>query len=132
MPDHAETISGRIEAAAAVGMQPAVWADLQPDRIAIYDYTGQNRSFGELNANANRIARLLRSAGLRPGADEIAYIVSNCEAKVLFADARVAEAVESAAPRCPDLVLKVCIGGAIGRRAAGCASSGRAPTTCAT
>ena len=43
-------------------MQPAVWAALQPDRVAIYDYTGQDRTFGELNANANRVVRLLRDA----------------------------------------------------------------------
>ena len=62
-----EDLGRRVDAAAAVGMQPAVWAELTPDRVAIYDYTGQNRTFGELNANANRIARLLRHAGLKSG-----------------------------------------------------------------
>ncbi len=66
----------RIEAAASTGMQPAVWAALQPDRVAIYDYTGQDRTFGQLNANANRVARLLRKAGLKSG-DAVALACSN-------------------------------------------------------
>jgi len=143
-----ESIAARMEEAGSVGMQPAVWAELQPDRIAIHDFTGQNRTFGGLNANANRVVGLLRGAGLKPGdavallctnraefcdvlfgvlragmrctpvnwhltGDEIAYIVQDCEAKVLFADARVAEATELAAPQCRDLLLKVSIGGNI-------------------
>ena len=95
----------------------------QPERVAIYDYTGQDRTFGELNANANRIVRLLRGAGLKAGdavallcsnraefvevlsgclrggyrltpvnwhltADEIDYIINDCEAKALFAETR--------------------------------------------
>ncbi len=129
-------------------MQPAVWAELQPDRIAVYDYTEQNRTFGELNAMANRVARLLRDAGLRKGdsvallcsnraefcdvllgalrtgiritpvnwhltGDEIAYIIDDCEAKALFADSRVAEAAEIAAPQCRQLRIKVAIGDTI-------------------
>lgn len=57
-------------------MQPAVWAELQPDRVAIHDYTGQNRTFAGLNANANRIARLLRATGLGTG-DAVALLCSN-------------------------------------------------------
>src|SRR5579863_3401831 len=143
-----EALGRRVNEAARVGMQPAVWAELRPDRVAIHDYTGQDRTFGELNANANRVARLLRSAGLRAGdsvalacsnraefcdvllgvlrvgmrctpvnwhltADEIAYVVRDCEAKALFADARIATAAASAAAQCPDLMLSVAIGGAI-------------------
>jgi len=143
-----EALAREIEVAAGVGMQPAVWAEHQPDRIAVYDYTGQDRTFGELNAQANRIACLLREAGLSPGdsvalvctnraefcdvllaalrtglrctpvnwhltGDEIAYIVRDCEAKALFADIRIAEAVTAAAPQCPRLRLKVSIGGHI-------------------
>ena len=135
--------------AAEVGMQPALWARLQPDRVAIYDDAGQDRSFGQLNAYANRVARLLRQAGLKAGdsvalacsnraefcdvlfgalriglrltpvnwhltADEIAYVVKDCEAKAFFADARIAQAAEAAAAQCPDLVLKVAIGGEVG------------------
>src|SRR5579871_4238986 len=122
-----DELQNRVETAAEVGMQPAVWADLQPDRVAIYDYTGQDRTFGALNANANRVARLLRAAGLKPGdavalacsnraefcdvlcgvlrvgmrltpvnwhltGEEIGYVVRDCEAKVFFADVRIAEA----------------------------------------
>lgn len=143
-----EQLGSRVNEAAKVGMQPAVWAGLQPDRVAIYDYTGQDRTFGELNANANRVGRLLRAAGLRAGdsvalacsnraefcdvllgvlrvgmrctpvnwhltADEIAYVVNDCEAKAFFADARIAAAAETAAGQCPDLVLRIAIGGAI-------------------
>ncbi|MGE0621424.1 MAG: AMP-binding protein [Pseudomonadales bacterium] len=71
-----DVLASRIEEAARVGMQPAVWAELQPDRVAIYDYPGQNRTFGELNANANRISRLLRASGLGAG-DAIALLCSN-------------------------------------------------------
>ena len=141
-----EELGRQVNAAAQVGMQPAVWAALQPDRVAIYDYTGQDRTFGELNANANRVARLLRSAGLKAGdsvalacsnraefcdilfgvlrvgmrctpvnwhltGDEIAYVVQDCEAKALFADVRIAGPARIAEPQCPNLVLKVAIGG---------------------
>src|SRR5580693_6643151 len=65
--DALAALEAEVNAAAAVGMQPAVWARRQPDRVAIYDYTGQDRSFGALNANANRVARLIRQAGLKAG-----------------------------------------------------------------
>jgi long-chain acyl-CoA synthetase len=71
-----EDLGRRINAAAQLGMQPAVWAKLQPDRVAVYDHTGQDRTFGQLNANANRIARQLRQAGLRAG-DSVALACSN-------------------------------------------------------
>jgi long-chain acyl-CoA synthetase len=71
-----EELGRRVDAAAQFGMQPAVWAELQPDRIAVYDYLGQARTFGELNANANRIARLLRASGLKAG-DAVALACSN-------------------------------------------------------
>jgi long-chain acyl-CoA synthetase len=143
-----EALAARVNAAAQSGMQPAVWAELQPGRVAIHDYTGQNRTFGQLNANANRVARLLRQAGLQPGdsvalacsnraefcdvlfgalrtglrltpvnwhltGDEIAYVVQDCEAKAFFADVRIARAAETAAAQCPNLQLKIAIGGPI-------------------
>jgi long-chain acyl-CoA synthetase len=146
--EHMEALAAVMEDAAEVGMQPAIWAELTPDRVAVYDCTLQNRSFGELNANANRIARLLRAVGLQPSdsvalacsnraefcdvllavlrtgmrctpvnwhltGDEIAYIVNDCEARALFADSRIAEAIAIAAPQCSDLALKVAIGGEI-------------------
>ena len=45
-------------------------------------------------------------------ADEIAYIVGDCEAKAAFFDARVG-AAEAAAALCPQLKVKVAIGGPI-------------------
>jgi long-chain acyl-CoA synthetase len=143
-----EELGRQVTEAAQSGMQPAVWAQLQPDRVAIHDYTGQNRTFGELNANANRVARLLRQAGLKAGdsvalacsnraefcdvlfgvlragmrctpvnwhltGDEIGYVVQDCEAKAFFADARIGKAAGIAAAQCPNLTLKVSIGGAI-------------------
>jgi long-chain acyl-CoA synthetase len=137
----------RLAEAAQVGMTLAVWADLKPDATFIHDPDGRTRTFGEVNANANRIVRLLRKAGLKAGdavalvctnraefvevlgacqrsglritpvnwhltADEIAYIVQDCEAKALFADAKVA-ASGPAAHLCTGLVAKIAIGGDI-------------------
>ncbi|WP_374574264.1 AMP-binding protein [Phenylobacterium sp.] len=136
-----------LAAAAPVGMIPSIWARVQPDRVAVHDPSGRTRTFGEVNANANRIAKLLRAAGLKAGdslalvcsnraefievlaatkrtgiritpvnwhltAEEIAYIIQDCEAKAVFAEARIA-AAGPAADMCPDVVLKVAIGGEI-------------------
>lgn len=126
----------------------SVWASVKPLSTAIYDPFGRTRTFSEINANANRIARLIRKSGLAPGdaaallctnraefvevfaatlrtgiritpvnwhltPEEIAYIVDNCEAKALFADARVAAAARYASEACPALRLKTSIGGEI-------------------
>jgi long-chain acyl-CoA synthetase len=134
-----------LKAAAQIGMAPAFWAQRQPDKPAVFEISGRTRTFGELNARANQIARLLRDQGLRPGdavallcpnraefvdvlfatqrcglrmtpvnwhltPDEIAYVIDNCEAKALFADAAVPGAAQAAA-QCPALTLKVAIGG---------------------
>jgi long-chain acyl-CoA synthetase len=96
----------------------AEWALRTPDRIAIASEAG-SRTFAELDANANRLARALRARGLVPGdpvallagnrpefvetwlacqragyrltpvnwhltADEVAYIVDDCDAKALI------------------------------------------------
>ena len=137
----------RLAEAAQSGMTLSVWADVHGDKTYIHDPSGRTRSYAEVNANANRIARLLREAGLKKGdavallcsnraefievlaatrragfrvtpvnwhltGDEIAYIVNDCEAKALFADARVAGAA-AAADACPKLIVKVAIGGPI-------------------
>lgn len=134
----------RLDDAARVGMTLAVWADTQPDRIAVHDPSGRLHSFAKVNANANRLARLLRSRGLKPGdslalvcsnraefvevlaatlrtgirltpvnwhltADEIAYIIRDCDAKAIVGDARVAAMAEAAAA-CPDVLLKLAVG----------------------
>ena len=44
--------------------------------------------------------------------DEIAYIINDCEAKVLVGEARVAS-VGPAAEQCPNVVLKLAVGGDI-------------------
>jgi long-chain acyl-CoA synthetase len=134
-----------LKAAAELGMAPAFWAARQPDKVAIFEMSGPTRTFGALNANANRIARLLRARGLKPGdsiallcpnraefvdvlfatqrcglrmtpvnwhltPEEFAYVIDNCEARALFADASVAGAAQ-AAVQCPRLTLTVAIGG---------------------
>jgi long-chain acyl-CoA synthetase len=141
------TLDERLAEAAQVGMQLAVFADVYGDKTFIEDPSGRPHSYREVNANANRIARLLRGAGLSKGdavalvcsnraefvevlaatrrsglritpvnwhltAEEIAYIVNDCEAKALFAEQRIAAAGPAAA-ECPNLVLKVAIGGPI-------------------
>ena len=140
-PDLAE----RVDRAADLGMAHAVWAELRPDAVAIHESGGRTQTWGGLNAGGNRIARLLRQAGLKSGdavalvcsnrfefcevlsgvlrvgmrltpvnwhmtAEEIAYVVNDCEAKALFLDTRVAGAGEIAG-QCPSLALKVAIGG---------------------
>ena len=50
--------------AANVGMSVAFWANRQPEALAIAAPSG-DRTFAALNANANRLARLLRARGLR-------------------------------------------------------------------
>lgn len=61
--------------AAAVGMSIAFTAHKAPDRPAILSERG-DRSFFELNAQANRLVRELRAAGLREG-DAVALVCSN-------------------------------------------------------
>lgn len=137
----------RLEAAAMVGMTTAVWAAEQPDKAAVIDPQGRARSFAQVNANANRIVRLLRGAGLKAGdavalvmsnlaefvevqaatlrggfritpinwhltVDEIAYILNDCEAQVVFGEARIA-ACAPAAAQAPGLKLKISLGGPI-------------------
>jgi len=60
------------------GMSVAHWAARQPDAPAIVTTGGPggDRTFAELNADANRLARVLRAHGLGPG-DGVAAMVSN-------------------------------------------------------
>jgi long-chain acyl-CoA synthetase len=140
-------LDDRLAAAAVNGMTLAVWADLKPDAVFIHDPSGRTRTFGEVNANSNRLVRRLRQAGLKPGdalalicsnraefvevlgatkrsglritpvnwhltAEEIAYIVQDCEAKAVIAEARVAAAGPAVA-QCPGVKVKLAVGGAI-------------------
>jgi long-chain acyl-CoA synthetase len=125
----------------------AVRAREAPDRLAFRSRDG-DRTFDELNAHANQLARVLRARGLREGdgvallcsnraefmetyfavqrsgmritpinwhltGDEAAYIVADCEAKALVADARFADAARQVAARCPSLVARLAVGGPI-------------------
>jgi acyl-CoA synthetase (AMP-forming)/AMP-acid ligase II len=110
-----------------------------PDKPAvIMASSGETVTFGELEARGNRVAHLLRDAGLRRGdhiavfienspqlleieagaeraglyyslintylgVDEVAYIVANCQARVLFSSAARRPVAEAAAARCPGL-----------------------------
>jgi len=132
--------------AGPLGMAIAVIARDDPDRLAVIAPKG-NRSYAELNANANRVARLLRAAGLKEGdgvallcsnrpefvevimgvmrcgmritpinwhlrPEEVRYIVEDCEARVLFAEADFTEAAELAM-EAPKMERGFAIGGEI-------------------
>ena len=129
------------------GMRLAHWARIQPEVLAVQSIWG-DRTFGELNANSNRLARALRARGLRDGdgvaivcsnrpefaevvhaclraglrytpvnwhltADEVAYIVGDCQAKALFGDTRFAELMTKAAALSPNATVRLAIGGEI-------------------
>jgi long-chain acyl-CoA synthetase len=64
-----------LTAHASVGMVSAFWAKKKSDRIAVRDRFG-TRSYAEANANANRLARVFRGAGLEPG-DGVALFCTN-------------------------------------------------------
>ncbi len=157
-----------VEVAAQCGMLSAVYAAQKPDRPALLSpeiltppdagpeslvagdlgrarQTPGERTFGELHANANRLARALRSAGLKAGdalalmcsnraefietflaamriglrvtpvnwhleTDEACYIVHDCQAKALVAEARFTPHFSGL----QNLSVKIAIGGAEG------------------
>jgi long-chain acyl-CoA synthetase len=137
---------GPIERAQRTGTLTALWAALQPDVPAILSERG-NRSYAELNANANKIVRMLRSRGVQAGdsiallcsnrpefievsqasnrsglritpinwhvtAEEAEYVINDCGAKAVFADARFGE-VAKAAVADGSTVVRIAIGGPI-------------------
>ena len=57
------------------GMTLAYHAQQAPERIAVISNFGE-RTFGELNARANQLARVLRDAGLQPD-DGVAMLLTN-------------------------------------------------------
>ena len=117
-----------------------------PDQPAIImASSGETVTFGEYEARCNRVAHLLREAGLRRGdhvavlmenstrlleieggaervglyytlvntylsADEVAYIVANSQAKVLFSSAAKQEVAAAAAAKCPGLERRLMTG----------------------
>ncbi len=70
-----ETFLERLLADQSVGMGVASWARVKPDATAVIDRFTR-RSWAQLNANANRLARLLRASGLEPG-DGVALFCTN-------------------------------------------------------
>jgi long-chain acyl-CoA synthetase len=133
--------------AAECGMTLAYRAARQPGYDAIVSEHG-NRTFDELNANANRLTRALRARAVKSGdaialmvanrpefvevvaasqrgglrftpinwhltADEAAYIVGDCEARVLVADARFAGVAREVASRTRGLRVQMAVGGDI-------------------
>lgn len=74
-PAEAETTTGQLFALAAKGMLFSHWAHRNGDRTALLS-PGGNRSFAELNGNANRLLAHFRAAGLVPG-DGVALLCGN-------------------------------------------------------
>lgn len=129
---------------ASVGMVSAFWAQVKPEATAVWDRFGAH-SYARINANSNRLARVLRGAGLMPGdgvalfctnraefiealnatrrsglrvtpvnwhlaADEIAYILNDCEARALIAETRF-DTIKNAAREARGLALRLSVGG---------------------
>src|SRR5712691_4642559 len=61
--------------AVATGMTLALNAERAPDRLAIICEHG-DRTFAELNANANRLVRALRARGITAG-DSVSLVCAN-------------------------------------------------------
>ena len=76
-------------AAAAQGMLHAWWAERIPDRLALVTPHG-DRTYEDLNADINRLARALRARGLQAG-DSIALMCTNRPEflEVLYAAQRI-------------------------------------------
>ena len=70
------SLDDRLNEAAATGMTISVWAGIKPDATFIHDPDGTTHSWGKVNAQANRLVRLLRGYGLQPG-DSVALVCSN-------------------------------------------------------
>src|SRR3954452_16427702 len=108
--------------------------------------SGEIVTFRRLDEESNRLARLLRAEGLRPGdhiavmlenhrsflaiawaaqrsglyytaissrlqADELAYIIGNCGAKVFVSSARLAEVAAAVSDRTPGVTLRLMLDG---------------------
>ena len=65
----------RLMGYAGAGMVSAFWAQAKPERTAIWDRFGEH-SYGKVNAQSNRLARVLREEGLKPG-DAVALFCTN-------------------------------------------------------
>ncbi len=67
--------AGKIAELAGVGMLPSLYAKLKPDAVSVYGARSQ-RTFAELNGNANRLVAALTRAGIAAG-DHIALLCGN-------------------------------------------------------
>lgn len=142
--------AARREAMARRGLRLAWWAEQQPDAPALVAASGVggDRTFAELEADANRVVRALRRRGLEVGdavalacrnraefvavaeatqraglrltpvnwhltGDEAAYIVADCGARALVADAAVSDLAVGAAAGAPGCDVRLSVGGAI-------------------
>ncbi len=65
----------RLMGFAAMGAVSAFWAQVKPERTAVFDRFGEH-SYAKVNANSNRLARVFREAGLKPG-DSVALFCTN-------------------------------------------------------
>jgi long-chain acyl-CoA synthetase len=90
---------------ASQGLQSAVFARECPDGLALVSRHGA-RSFSQLHANANRLARHLARIGLRLTPistqltrDEADYIVRDCQARVFFVEAGLGGEALGSVPR---------------------------------
>jgi long-chain acyl-CoA synthetase len=136
-----------LQAAADRGLAISYHAAIEPDRPALLSGSSVVRTFGELDARANQLARALRRRGLGTGdavallcanrpefvevllatqraglrltpvnwhltAGEAGYIVDDCEAVALVADARFA-AIAAAAAAASRATVRLAVGGAI-------------------
>ena len=126
-------------------MYPGVHAEQHPDQPALVMATsGAQLTFAEFEANANRLAHLYRSVGLRRGdhvaifmennlryfetmsaaersglyytcinsyltPEEVAYIVDNCDARLLIASVATVEVAEAAAAMTPKVETFLCV-----------------------
>src|SRR5579859_4597288 len=70
------SLDDRLGAAAMQGMTVAVWAGIKPNATFVHDPDGKTHAWGKINAQANRIVRLLRQHGLK-AADAVALVCSN-------------------------------------------------------
>jgi long-chain acyl-CoA synthetase len=142
-----KALNEEVEAAIESGMLVAYHAKHQPDIRAVVTNYG-DRTFAELNANANRLVRYLASHDIGAGdsvavvtknrpefietlvattcsgirftpinfhlkGEEIGYIVDNCEAKALIADASLGSSVAEAPHHAPNAQVRLSVGGLI-------------------
>ena len=68
--------------------------------------------FVEVLAATQRAGWRITPVNWHLNAEEIAYIINDCEAKAVFCEARVATS-QAAVAQCPNVLVKVAIGGAI-------------------